>query len=873
MLKKNNFKAKNKSVYYFLSLSLISFMWLFLSFDFRKLVDSEIQEFQSFATTFSSPTQLFDEGDSRTLRDFSPGDFIPFSSNLSKAFFEGVFGGDSKELKEIKLFIKFKHLEKILKDRENALINEINTDSMNVPCKVSDGYEVFKCKIRLKGDLPDHWNTIKRMSLRIDVKGGFIHGMKEFSIQKPATRKFPYDQMFHTYNKKLGRLSSNGQKFLKVTVNGDSWGVMNAEPIIDDKFLEVNEVKRLGVFRISNQDDWSYNKINGRYEDYFISDPTVNLSMRGNENEILKSYALNEIYSHILLSLSTKNGGIFDREKMVENLVLSLVWGYIHTLENSNAWYTWNPYMQKLEPILTDQGNWQKTTFLLEKLEKLPFEYKLLLRDQNLTNTEFLNKLYVLKSFFDENDVIEQTNFYKSKIFKNDQPFQLTPIYNNIAYLEENSETIVKMLNQLSVLETKNKSIDTITADQLNNIDKPAEIIHFTDGTVRIFNLLGTEIFVESIVVDGKQITVNRVIPSSRTENLSSLEIKTNFVGSLNNSVAAILKLQDIKKNVVNSVSLNNINYSLELPTNGISFCKSDEFDKTCVLQGILEINESVTFKKRTIIESGTKIKLGESGSLIFDASVEMNGTKEMPIIIEGNKTGGIYIKNKVDEISKLQNVSFLNLSTINTFLTRFTGSINGYGGTFELKDVRIRNGDAEDQLNIVNAKVNIENLFISDAISDAFDCDFCIGSIKNIDLKRVGGDGLDISGSNLNIKDMIASDINDKALSVGENSLATIDGANYHNISTGIAVKDSSEVLGSNISLNDIEYDAFMTYVKKPFFSGITKLEIDEFEITGKKYANLCVREIDTVLLVNNQECAVSNVNIDELYSGRMKK
>ena len=35
----------------------------------------------------------------------------------------------------------------------------------------------------------------------------------------------------------------------------------------------------------------------------------------------------------------------------------------------------------------------------------------------------------------------------------------------------------------------------------------------------------------------------------------------------------------------------------------------------------------------------------------------------------------------------------------------------------------------------------------------------------------------------------------------------------------------------------------------------------------------NVCVREEGTYLVVNNTNCEISEINIDELYQGRMKK
>jgi len=250
-----------------------------------------------------------------------------------------------------------------------------------------------------------------------------------------------------------------------------------------------------------------------------------------------------------------------------------------------------------------------------------------------------------------------------------------------------------------------------------------------------------------------------------------------------------------------------------------------------------------------------------------------MNGTKEKPINIEGKNTGGIFIKNKNGESSIIRNTNFYNLATMNAFLKRYTGSINGYGGKFNIEDVFITNGMAEDQLNIVNAEIDVTRLEITNAISDAFDCDFCIGDITKITISEVGGDGLDISGSNLNIKDMNANNIKDKAFSVGEKSIAFIDEASYNTVATGIAVKDSSIVKASNISLQNVEYDLFMTYIKKPFYKGITKLEVDNYAAYDNNHSAVCVRESNTYLKINNIDCDISLVNVDELYKGRMKK
>ena len=874
MLKKSNFKAKAKLFYLFIILSVISLFWIISSLNLGKIFDTEKQELQSFAISFSSPSQLFDKGDAAPFSSISSKDFVPFTLNLANSIWDGVVKKDNPNLKEIKIFIKFKHLEKILKDREKALINNINQASENVPCKVSDGVNIFKCKVKLKGNRSDHWTSVKRMSLRINVKGGYIHGMKEFAIQKPGSRQFPYDAAFHNINNELGRLSTSGQDFFKIALNGESWGVMNAEPVIDEKFLELQEVKRLGIFRISNEERSAYfRKFNdGRYLEYYISDPSVTINIKGKENEIIQDPILNEVYSNIHLSMSNKDGSIFNRQKMVANLALSLVWGSIHTLGPRNMWLTWNQYDQKLEPILTDQAPWSDTKSYINSFSILPYAYEIIFSNKPLEEEEFLNELEHLNNYFAENNPIEAINVLKDEYFLNDQRFSKTPIFSNLLFLKENVSEVVKKINAVSATSSNiDQKQKKISIDQLKKVDKVSEIFHFSDGTVRVFNLLGDDITVESIITDEKEISINKIIPFSKEKSISSVDIKTDLLGNYTEAVSVKFNINGEKKINKNTYSFNYINLKQEMPSHAENYCRNNGLINECSLTGNLSFNENKIFKYKTVIEPGTTILLQPGVNLIFDDSVAMNGTKKEPINIIGN--GGIFIKNKKGKISIIQNTNFSDLATVDSLLRRFTGSINGYGGIFNLKNVYIKNGRAEDQLNIVDAKVDISGLDIIDAPSDAFDCDFCIGIIENINLSNVGGDGLDISGSNLKISKMNASNIKDKAFSVGERSFAVIDEASYENVATGIAVKDSSQVSASNITLKNIEYDLFMTYVKKPFYKGSTKLEVRDYVVNGDMLANICVREDGTDLIINDKNCEISKINIDELYLGRMKK
>ena len=67
---------------------------------------------------------------------------------------------------------------------------------------------------------------------------------------------------------------------------------------------------------------------------------------------------------------------------MVMAYLLNLTWGDLHTLYNNNSSYSWNTYTNKLEPILTDQVNWNKIddNKIIDLIHSTPKIYKLIFK-------------------------------------------------------------------------------------------------------------------------------------------------------------------------------------------------------------------------------------------------------------------------------------------------------------------------------------------------------------------------------------------------------------------------------------------------------------------------------------------------------------
>ena len=102
------------------------------------------------------------------------------------------------DLENVTLKINQKNLYNLELQRKNKLeglsekIEKFSRASLNY--NQSD----FNIKLRVKGDRSLHWYDRNQTSYRIDLRGDDrIWGLEEFSVQKPITRNYIYEYIFH----------------------------------------------------------------------------------------------------------------------------------------------------------------------------------------------------------------------------------------------------------------------------------------------------------------------------------------------------------------------------------------------------------------------------------------------------------------------------------------------------------------------------------------------------------------------------------------------------------------------------------------------------------------------------------------------------
>ena len=290
--------------------------------------------------------------------------------------------------------IPFASLQSIFNDRESALNNNlVNQNPTKVKAKLRFEGRTFKSSIRLKGDLKDHWFSKYRMSLRVELTGNkTLLGFKEFSIQKPHSRQFPYDLAYASTLRSLGNISSI-QKFVHVFVNGKSWGIMNIEEHMTKEFLEKQKRKESIIVKFGGEGRLGYiRNATDSYEYYRLNSGEFTLNSFKSKR-YMKDIKYREFLTYISNNHLSFKPYLYDETSFLNSYIASTLWANWHTLHDANHRYYFNPYTLKLESISTDQGPFQKLNYnhaisspTLEGSPILPGQFSSVLRNIKQNN-------------------------------------------------------------------------------------------------------------------------------------------------------------------------------------------------------------------------------------------------------------------------------------------------------------------------------------------------------------------------------------------------------------------------------------------------------------------------------------------------------
>jgi len=274
----------------------------------------------------------------------------------------------------------------------------------------------------------------------------------------------------------------------------------------------------------------------------------------------------------------------------------------------------------------------------------------------------------------------------------------------------------------------------------------------------------------------------------------------------------------------------------------------------------------------KLIIESGTTLLLDENVVLVGFDGIDVKGTETDPVVITAinpdKPFGSVGILGKGEANS---NLSYLHISNGNERWFRgiyFSGALSiHYNKSVHLDNCLISKNKADDGLNIkYTDQVTINNSKFMDNFSDQVDLDYCKGVVSKCSFiisdtqKEDGnGDGLDISGSAILVKNSTFTGFEDKGISVGEDSDILVYQSTFNNNTNGVAVKDLSDafLIKNQFKRNKNDINA---YQKKSIFGGghvYVKMLEDEhpvvkYLIDKKSKIQFLGNDFNTPVLVN---------------------
>ncbi|WP_435149309.1 CotH kinase family protein [Candidatus Pelagibacter bacterium nBUS_32] len=811
---------------------------------------------------------------------------------------------NSPNLENLNIDIKFDELEKLKNDRVKALKLRQLDDPQKVNITISHGNRKYKAIARLKGDQPGHWTNIKQWSLRIKLrKNKTIFSMNEFSLTIPYERNYPNIFIFSDILKENNLLTPR-HKIVKVTLNGDDWGLMTLEEQFHDSFYAINKIKEAPIFKTTNENHFTIenmvNSVDGIYANTKIINIEDIIRWQGkletkiyNKKEILKKTNIPNINTNeTLLSIfkTIQEVMIKKDERFLKKInkyidiisfarvsALTAFWGDTHSKYSYNSRYYIDPYDLKIRPILTDS--------LLAKVDKNFFNehnlfYKNIFSLDSFQKEYFLTLKKIEKNF---PEIEKKFKIFCKKFGKN--CFN----WNDLNILRDNLNFLISTNKEIFNIPVTPEKLTFDTKNPYNLNKKKIHFRAFSNGDVLIDNLTSEYLDIKNITLKksndckidciklNKNIIINLELKPSTFENIATKEIKVN-IPDKSYKFLELKYLDEDRKSFSLTEKIENIIFKKdnllskkEIKLN--SFIKIK--DKDYILsKGNYNINYPIIVPPgyNLIIEEGVSIKMAKNTYIMVrDGLLKLQGSADSPIKItsqlKDNYWKGIYVNksSKNDVYSILNHVKISNFTYFDNQFIQLTGGLNFINSNVKLTNSFVEKSYAEDAINLVKSNFIISDLDIQNSKSDGIDVDFGEGKISRSSFNNIVGDAIDLSGSKISIDQVNIKNIGDKAISVGENTQLEVTNAIISYSRIGIASKDASNVIGSNINISNCGLFDFAVYQKKKYFSGAT------LKTETNSSCNRSLVQLGNELIINNKKIAEKKFNVKKLYDGTL--
>ena len=528
---------------------------------------------------------------------------------------------------------------------------------------------------------------------------------------------------------------------------------MDLQEHYGDVLLERQRLKPSSILTFGDERKWKESIIQqkkSKNTTHWLSHPRLNVRLSGrasSSRDLAQQKVLDYVKEQVL---SPEYQELFDQHKLTVVNALLGIWGNYHAMSLRNSKFYFNPFTLKLEPLLQDQGPFQR--LLLEPSRNIELVTNGFLKLDALSSLE--SQVNLVNSIY---TILEESFKKYSKPFFRDDP-TINFVLPKSNYIKTLSDDYAGNTSDNTTLDYDPylSRIDCSSADSFGQQTYQSLSVYsrYTNGRLDLLNLDCGRVDV-SMIESCNHIYPLQVALSGATNIYKpyqfpidlDLSCKQPPVISLKKSSGKYIRHQvDV---IYNHNQFNPLRKQL-----APSWILSNSNNEFLIKKGTYRVLRPIVLRKPLIVEPGTILLFAKDAYLVVRGDVTIGDQKGEDVIFSGlnGSWKGVYFYS---DLPMPVNVSLFNTKVIGSGRTKdsildLTGSVNIYRAIFKSKGLTILNSSAEDALNVTKSDLSVSGLLIEDSFSDAFDCDFCTGNITESIFENVGGDGLDFSGSKL---------------------------------------------------------------------------------------------------------------------------
>lgn len=713
--------------------------------------------------------------------------------------------------------------------------------------------EEYRVKFRLKGDYIEHLQQDK-WSFRIKVKGGkTIMGMKTFSLQHPRMRLFLHEW---TIMKALAyeNLIALRYSFVKLTINGVYLGLYNMEEHFDKRLVENNQRRESAVFKFDEAALFDLIKKDiysgGKHDNDLFFESAILPFQKKKSTRDPRQKELFERGSELLDAFrkgEARVSEVFNVEQLAKYYAISDVFMGKHGNRWHNQRFYFNPIDERIEPIGFDFNDDKPGLDPLSRINRQSG----LFNGTNWAFDVFSRMIFSDPVFFEaykRNADRIAAKSYMDDLFTSIAPEAKklerilahefdTPKYKKYIHFDHNfkksyydNQTYVRnALNKKMALKVHLKQADDNSMSVVyNNRDQHLlEIFEYRVGdkrypikelpplhTYRFYNpyipstgnlmaitiptennLTHEEVFFRYRTLGGKESWETPLITTGKAPGAHKLKARKSI-------------LEKEKKHPM-WAQANWETFPL-FQKNG---------DSILGKKGSWVLDKTIIFPANTHIElpAGMEIDFRNGASIVSRSAISLYGTNKNPVVLHSSdKTGGGVFIAHANKKSLWRFAQISGLSAPSYKEWKPTGAVTFYKSPVTIKHSLFDSNNSEDSLNTINTDINLYHNTFSTTTSDAFDADFCTGTMQKNTFENIGNDAVDVSGSQIIIDGLKVNNAGDKGISVGERSHIKARNVSVHKAGIGLASKDASTLFVTSANLSDTSI-GICAYQKKP--------------------------------------------------------